>query len=119
VPKLSPAEPLSRFGSAGTWALVAGCRGGRRCPRRRRRAILGTRCQEIARPAKDGLPAQRVIFAVGERRESSIESLAQPKGFQAVSHDLTFAGICAACNAGNAGNAGNSAQTVRGVRDRP
>jgi Fur family ferric uptake transcriptional regulator len=32
----------------------------------------------------------------------SVDNLMLPKDFQAVSHDLTVAGVCAACNAGSA-----------------
>jgi Fur family ferric uptake transcriptional regulator len=32
----------------------------------------------------------------------SVEKLVLPKGFHAVSHDLTVAGVCAACNANGA-----------------
>ncbi len=33
----------------------------------------------------------------------SVDKLTLPKGFHAVSHDLTVAGVCAACNAGTRG----------------
>jgi len=36
----------------------------------------------------------------------SIDTLALPKDFRAVSHDITVSGVCAACNAGSTSRAG-------------